>query len=80
MRRDSAAGVPESSKRFAACATNARRVEEVMDGEEVAEWNRKAQGLDYRVLVSSGWEIVSNDTVPISLFGAGGGTTVARTR
>jgi hypothetical protein len=65
---------------FDCLVTNARRVDEVIEGDEVAEWNRRAQGLDYRVLVSSGWEIVSNETVPISLFGAGGGTTVVPSR
>lgn len=59
---------------FDCLITNARRVNEMIDG---AEWNRRAQGLDYRVLVSSGWGLVSNDTVPICIFGAGGGTTVA---
>jgi hypothetical protein len=36
-------------------------------------WQRKARGLDYRVLSGTGWNIVDSATVPISLFSAGGG-------
>jgi hypothetical protein len=35
-----------------------------------------ARDLDYRVLSQSSWNIVGDDTVPISIFGAGGGVTV----
>ncbi|WP_431236726.1 Swt1 family HEPN domain-containing protein [Mycolicibacterium aichiense] len=36
---------------------------------------RRATGIDYRVLPDSGWSLVSDDTVPICIFGAGGGVS-----
>jgi hypothetical protein len=38
-------------------------------------WQRRAQGLDYRVVSQTGWNIVDDSTLPISNFGAGGGVT-----
>ncbi|ABW12083.1 hypothetical protein Franean1_2654 [Parafrankia sp. EAN1pec] len=40
-------------------------------------WIRNSSNVDYRVLTNTGWNIVSESTVPISAFGAGGGVTSA---
>lgn len=40
-------------------------------------WQRCAGNLDYRVMSGTGWNIVNEGTVPISLFGAGGGVQAA---
>jgi hypothetical protein len=56
--------------------SNSRRTDDVMGREETKAWTERAAQLDYRLLVSSGWGMVGPDTVPITLFGAGGGTLV----
>lgn len=43
---------------------------------QMHSWAMRVQGIhDYRVLTGTGWNIVDSDTVPISIFGAGGGTS-----
>ncbi len=34
---------------------------------------RRLRDVDYRLLAGSGWSIVDESTVPITMFGAGGG-------
>jgi hypothetical protein len=36
------------------------------------EWLRKARELNYRITAGSGWNIVDESTLPISIFGSGG--------
>lgn len=43
-----------------------------------AGFQRRARGLDYRVQSGTGWTIVDESTVPISIFGAGGGVDTAQ--
>jgi len=45
--------------------------------DDSARWQRRARQIDYRVLSATGWNIVGEDTIPISNFGAGGGVTAA---
>jgi len=40
-------------------------------------WRARADGLDFRVMSGSGWNIVDETTVPITVFGAGGGVESA---
>jgi hypothetical protein len=42
--------------------------------DEWYHWKRRSENLDYRIQVQSVWTLVSEQTLPISLFGAGGGT------
>lgn len=46
------------------------------EGEE-RRWQRRALTTDYRVIYATGWNIVDETTIPISMFGAGGGVTAA---
>jgi hypothetical protein len=39
-------------------------------------WRERATSLDYRVQANSYWNIVDTSTVPITIFGAGGGVEV----
>ncbi|MEV5079346.1 Swt1 family HEPN domain-containing protein [Streptomyces sp. NPDC056159] len=43
-----------------------------LDDQGFAEWRSRTESIDYRIMSSSGWSIVSEDTIPISMFGAGG--------
>lgn len=36
------------------------------------EWQRRARELNYRIAAGSGWNIVDESTLPISIFGSGG--------
>lgn len=45
--------------------------------EEWEAWRRRTSTIDYRVLVDSSWSIVDDSTLPISMFGAGGGVQIA---
>jgi hypothetical protein len=38
------------------------------------EWQRAARELNYRIAAGSGWNIVDETTLPISIFGSGGST------
>jgi hypothetical protein len=38
---------------------------------------RRWSSFDYRIWINTGWNIVESDTLPISVFGAGGGTQYA---
>jgi hypothetical protein len=40
-------------------------------------WRGRATGLDFRVMTGTGWNIVDETTVPINVFGAGGGVEAA---
>ncbi len=40
-------------------------------------WTRRAQSVDYRLKNSSGWNIVDDQTLPITNFGSGGGVEAA---
>jgi hypothetical protein len=46
------------------------------EGEE-QRWQRRALRTDYRIIHATGWNIVDETTIPISMFGAGGGVTAA---
>ncbi|MEU8977615.1 Swt1 family HEPN domain-containing protein [Streptomyces sp. NPDC048309] len=43
-----------------------------LDDQGLAEWRSRTDSIDYRIMSSSGWSIVSEDTIPISMFGTGG--------
>ncbi|MDX2708045.1 Swt1 family HEPN domain-containing protein [Streptomyces sp. PA03-6a] len=43
-----------------------------MDDQGFAEWRSRTDSIDYRIMSSSGWSIVSEETIPISMFGSGG--------
>lgn len=40
-------------------------------------WRRRTAGLDFRVMTGTGWNNVDETTLPISVFGAGGGVEAA---
>lgn len=42
---------------------------------EEQRWQRRARRTDYRIIYATGWNIVDETTIPISMFGAGGGVT-----
>jgi hypothetical protein len=44
-----------------------------LDDQGFGEWRTRTDSIDYRIMSNSGWSIVSEDTLPISMFGAGGG-------
>jgi hypothetical protein len=48
-----------------------------LEEDEERRWRRRALSADYRVIHATGWNIVDESTIPISVFGAGGGTTAA---
>ena len=47
----------------------------LIEDSEEQRWQRRAARTDYRVVCSASWNIVSESTIPISMFGAGGGVT-----
>ncbi|TPQ22624.1 hypothetical protein FGD71_008635 [Streptomyces sporangiiformans] len=47
-----------------------------LDDQGFAEWKSRTDSIDYRIMSSSGWSIVSEDTLPISMFGAGGSVEI----
>lgn len=53
---------------FDAVLTSSARVDETSRH----EWQRAARELNYRVAAGTGWNIVEESTLPISLFGSGG--------
>lgn len=55
-----------------------RRAQGLVDlnDREYAEWRSRTDSIDYRIMSSSGWALVSEDTIPISMFGAGGGVEI----
>jgi hypothetical protein len=48
-----------------------------LEEDKQRRWRRRALSTDYRVIHATCWNIVDESTVPISMFGAGGGTTAA---
>ena len=40
-----------------------------------AAWSRRIRDMDYRIVSGDGWTIVDETTMPIDIFGAGGGVT-----
>jgi len=48
-----------------------------LEESEEQRWQRRALRTDYRIIHATGWNIVDETTIPISMFGAGGGVTAA---
>lgn len=48
-----------------------------LEEDEERRWRRRARSTDYRVIHATGWNIVDETTIPVSMFGAGGGMTAA---
>jgi hypothetical protein len=48
-----------------------------LEEDKQRRWRRRALTTDYRVIHATGWNIVDESTIPISVFGAGGGVTAA---
>jgi hypothetical protein len=48
-----------------------------LEEDEERRWRRRALSTDYRVIHATGWNIVDETTIPISMFGAGAGITAA---
>ena len=48
-----------------------------LEQDEKRQWRRRALSTDYRVIHATGWNIIDETTIPISVFGAGGGLTAA---
>lgn len=48
-----------------------------LDRMDWGRWRRRTAGLDFRVMTGTGWNIVDETTVPISVFGTGGGVEAA---
>lgn len=42
---------------------------------DLKRWRTRARRADYRVICATGWNIVDETTIPISMFAAGGGVT-----
>lgn len=59
---------------FEASLACSRRVHEVADI-DYDQTSRYAGGLDYRVMARSAWTAVNDGTIPICIFGCGGGVT-----
>ncbi|MFI0570903.1 MULTISPECIES: Swt1 family HEPN domain-containing protein [Streptomyces] len=47
-----------------------------MDDRVLTEWRNRAESIDYRIMSRSGWYIVDESTIPISMFGAGGAVEI----
>ncbi|ACU77824.1 conserved hypothetical protein [Catenulispora acidiphila DSM 44928] len=58
---------------FDAVLMSCRVGRQVESDEDFERWQRQAREIDYRVVSGSHWSIVDETTVPISMFGAGGG-------
>jgi hypothetical protein len=58
--------------------SGARGLED-LHAREFSEWRTRTDSIDYRIMSRSGWSIVSEATVPISMFGAGGGVEILPT-
>ncbi|WP_330355382.1 Swt1 family HEPN domain-containing protein [Streptomyces chartreusis] len=47
-----------------------------MDDHAFMDWRAGVNSIDYRVMSGSGWSFVDETTLPISMFGAGGGVRI----
>jgi hypothetical protein len=43
------------------------------EGSQLRRWEQRTPAVDYRVLHGTGWNVIGESTVPITIFGAGGG-------
>lgn len=42
---------------------------------QLRRWQQRAIGIDYRIIHETGWNVIDESTLPIDIFGAGGGVT-----
>lgn len=45
-----------------------------LDEDQQPQWQRRALQADYRVIHATGWDTIDETTIPVSVFGAGGGS------
>lgn len=62
---------------FEASLATSRHTHDVADV-DYERTSRYASNLDYRVLSRSAWNVVNDGTIPVSIFGCGGGVTSLR--